>query len=60
MANKWWVVKFSPVFILKCPPHLTTHHLLAIYSGGLVDLDGQGLSQPEDQMPGYGTGKLDR
>ena len=39
---------------------MTTHHLLAIYSGGLVDLDGQGLSQPEDQMPGYGTGKLDR
>ncbi|XP_076091252.1 uncharacterized protein LOC143063127 [Mytilus galloprovincialis] len=38
--------------------NMTTHHLMAIFSGGLIDLDGQGLSQPEDVGPGYGTGSL--
>lgn len=35
---------------------MTTHHLMAIYSGGLIDLDGQGFSQPEDVDSGYGIG----
>ena len=38
--------------------NMTTHHLLAIYSGGLIDLDGQGFTQPEDEMPGYGIGMV--
>jgi len=35
---------------------MTTHHLLAIYSGGLIDLNGKGHSLDVDWNIGYGSG----